>query len=416
MIRSDLEGWGMTIAPEVVRTPERGAPRRLPRQFSFWFVGALLGVYLMASTAPSPMYSIYQQHWGFSTTVLTAVFAVYSLGILAALLLVGSLSDHVGRKPVLLVSLAVELTSLVVLAVAPGVGWLYVGRILQGLATGAATSTISGALLDFQPAGTNRGSLINGVSASWGMASGSLMAGVLVQYAPGPTVLSYVVLIIALVAAIPVVVTMPEPVTRGSRSLRELLRPQRPTVPAGKGRAFALLATTMLATWTVGGTYMSLGPSIAKGMVAGSPYLIGGLVLAALAGVGGLTQLLLSRWTGERAVRVGTSLLVVALAGVATSVAIGSPTLFFVASLVLGVGWGLTFMGGFRLLTALATPEHRAGTSAMIYVVAYTSASVPAVILGFVTTVVGLPTATIVFAAAASLFAVIAGLATFVRR
>lgn len=183
---------------ELAPTPGRSTaapPRRLPRSLSFWLVGGILCVFLMASTAPSPMYSIYQQRWGFTTTVLTEVFAVYAVAILVSLIMFGSLSDHVGRRPVLLVSLLVEIVSVIVLATAPAVGWLYLGRILQGLATGAATSAVSGALLDFQPPGTNRGPLINGVSASLGMALGSLMAGALVQYAPGPTTLSYVVIL-----------------------------------------------------------------------------------------------------------------------------------------------------------------------------------------------------------------------------
>ncbi|CAM06356.1 putative MFS family arabinose efflux permease [Saccharopolyspora erythraea NRRL 2338] len=404
---------------ELAPTPGRSTaapPRRLPRSLSFWLVGGILCVFLMASTAPSPMYSIYQQRWGFTTTVLTEVFAVYAVAILVSLIMFGSLSDHVGRRPVLLVSLLVEIVSVIVLATAPAVGWLYLGRILQGLATGAATSAVSGALLDFQPPGTNRGPLINGVSASLGMALGSLMAGALVQYAPGPTTLSYVVILIGLAAAVPAVLAMPERVTGSGRTWRELLRPQRPTVPAGRGRDFALLATTMLAAWTVGGMYMSLGPSVAKGMVSGAPYLVGGLAVATLAGVGGLAQLVFSGWPGRRAVLVATPLLIASLAGVATSVVASSPVLFFAASIVLGVGWGMMFMGGFRLLTAMATPEHRAGTSAMIYVVAYLSAGVPSVTLGFLTTAFGLTAATVVFAAAAGTFAAVAGISTLARR
>ena len=58
-------------------------------------------VLLMASTsAPSPIYPLYLERWGFSVTILTAVFAVYVAGLIAALLTVGSLSDHLGRRPV----------------------------------------------------------------------------------------------------------------------------------------------------------------------------------------------------------------------------------------------------------------------------------------------------------------------------
>lgn len=404
------------------RDSPAGSPRTVSQRrglsaaASFWFVGAVLGLFLMASTAPSPMYSIYQENWGFSSTVLTGVFAVYMLGILAALLLFGSLSDHIGRRPVLLAALILEILAMVLLALAPGVGWLCFGRILQGLATGAVTSAVSGALLDFQPRGTNRGPTVNGFAAASGMALGSALAGVLVQFAPAPTMSTYLVLVVGFVLAVAGVLAMPEPVEVVPGALRRSLRPQRPTVPAGHRATFALLATTMLASWTVGGMFMSLGPSVAKGMVGQYQYLIGGLTVTVLAGLGSLAQITLSGWTGRRAVRVGAFLLVLGLAGVTASVLSGDAVVFFGGSVVLGIGWGLMFMGGFRLLTGLASPEHRAGTSAMIYVVAYVSAGGSSVVLGYLTTVFGLNTATVVFAAAAALFAVVAGLSTSVPR
>ncbi|MGP4016745.1 MFS transporter [Saccharopolyspora sp. 5N708] len=386
----------------------------LSRPASFWFVGTLYAVFLMASTAPSPMYAIYQQRWHFTTTVLTEVFAVYAVAILLALLLFGSLSDHIGRRPVLLAALAVEIVAVLVLAAAPDVGWLYVGRALQGLATGVATSAISAALLDFQRPGSNHGPLINSVAAGFGMAVGSLLAGALVEFAPGPTLTSYLLLILGFVIAIPIVLAMPETVARRS-ALREVLRPQRPTVPTGKGAAFALMATTLLAAWIVGGMFMSLGPSVAKGLVSGNPYLVGGLTVAVLAGFGGLAQLVLSGWAARRVVRIGAPLMIVGLAGVATSAIEDGAAVFFVSSAVLGIGWGLMFMGGFRMLIGLAAAEHRAGTSALIYVVAYLSAGVPSVALGFLSTTFGLVTATVVFAVTAAFFAAIAALSTLIR-
>lgn len=390
--------------------------RTLPRAAGFWFIGVLLSVYLGASTAPSPIYSIYQQRWHFSPTVLTAVFAIYAVAILIALLLFGSLSDHIGRRPVLLGSLVVEIVSMVVLGFAPSVGWLYAGRVLQGLATGAATSAISGALLDLQPPGKHLGPIVNSVSATTGVGFGALLAGTLVEFAPAPTVLVYLVLLAAFFVAVVLVFLLPEVRETAGTPLSQALRPQVPSVPAGHRVTFALLATSMLASWTVGGMFMSLGPSVAKGLVTGHPYFNGGLTIAVLGGTASIVQMVCSQWAGRRAVRVGTPLLVAGLAGLTWAIEAHSVIVLFGGTLVLGVGWGLTFMGGFRMMTALAPPAHRAGTSAMIYVVAYMSAAIPAVTLGFLATNLGLTVTTLIFTAAAALFAAVAGLSTFAHR
>ncbi|PRW62770.1 MFS transporter [Actinopolyspora mortivallis] len=390
--------------------------RTLSPTGSFALAATVLAVFLAASTAPSPMYALYQRQWHFSSTVLTVVFAVYMVGVLAALLLFGSLSDQLGRRPVLLGATALEAVSLLVLAFAPGVGWLCAGRVLQGLATGAVTSAVSATLLDFQPRGSGRGPLVNGSAAAAGMAVGSVLAGALVQFAPAPTRLSYLVLVAALVVLFLGILAMPEPVTGRRAGVRRILRPQRPTVPRGQGRAFALLATTMLAAWTVGGMFMSLGPSVAAGLAEGAPRLAGGLTVTVLAGVGSVAQVLAAGWHGTRAVRLAVVPLVVGLAAVAGAVVLDSAVLLFAGSLVLGAGWGLMFTGGFRMLSALATPDQRAGTSAMIYVVAYLSAGGSSILLGYLTTLFGLDTATIVFAVAAATFAVLAGVGSGRRR
>src|SRR5947199_3647334 len=88
-------------------------------------------LFAFASSAPSPLYVVYQAKWGFSTITLTSVFAVYALALLGALLVAGSLSDHLGRRPVLLGALIVEIVAMLAFAGAQGVAWLFAARILQ---------------------------------------------------------------------------------------------------------------------------------------------------------------------------------------------------------------------------------------------------------------------------------------------
>jgi len=160
---------------------------RLPAAVSFWGLAATLTFLLFASSTPSPMYGVYQHEWHFSAIVLTTVYAANALALLVALLFVGSLSDHVGRRPVLFAALAIELAAMGTFAEARGVAWLAAGRILQGLATGTASGAVSAMMIDLQPPGSRLGALMTNVSSAGGIALGALGSGLLVSYAPLPT-------------------------------------------------------------------------------------------------------------------------------------------------------------------------------------------------------------------------------------
>ncbi|MFD0331253.1 MFS transporter [Streptacidiphilus monticola] len=131
--------------------PALPALPRISRGPAFWLVATVLLLLMFAASAPSPLYVVYQARWGFSAAVLTTVFAVYALFLLLALLVVGSLSDHLGRRPVLIASALLEAVAMLLFVGASGVGWLLVARAVQGVATGAATGALAAALIDLQP-------------------------------------------------------------------------------------------------------------------------------------------------------------------------------------------------------------------------------------------------------------------------
>src|SRR5581483_9300143 len=162
---------------------------------------------LAASSAPTPLYSVFQSEWGFSPITTTVVFGVYALAVLAALLVVGKLSDHIGRRPVLLAALGAQLVALTVFVTASDVTALLTARIVQGLSTGAAVGALGAGLLDINK---QKGTVANGVAPIVGTASGALGSGVLVQYLPAPTHLVFFALLAGFVLEIVGVVLMPE--------------------------------------------------------------------------------------------------------------------------------------------------------------------------------------------------------------
>src|SRR3954452_12587936 len=126
----------------------RTGRRTLSPRVAYAHVAAVIGLALFASGTPSPLYGVYRQLWGFSPVVLTLIYATYAFGVLAALLLAGPISDHAGRRPVLLIALAGLMGSTVLFMTAGGVAWLFAARAVQGVATGLALGAASAALLD----------------------------------------------------------------------------------------------------------------------------------------------------------------------------------------------------------------------------------------------------------------------------
>jgi MFS family permease len=291
---------------------------------------------------------------------------------------------------VLLAALGVLMVSSVLFIVADSTAWLFVARALQGLATGAALSAASAALLDLHPRrDAAKAGLANGVASAAGLGLGVLISSVLVQLGTEPRVLPYALLLVLFAAAFAGTWLMPEPVSQRS-AFR--LTPQRPSVPARIRRPFLLAGLAVLSAWSIGGLFFSLGPGLATHLFTTSNVIIAGAGGAALALAAALSQMIFHRaapWLGATAgsiaLAAGTVLIVI-------SAAVDSGPAYIVGVIVAGMGFGVAFLSGLRQLVVVIPAEHRAAVMSAFYVVAYTSLSVPAVIAGLVVTHLGLET------------------------
>jgi MFS family permease len=403
--------------PTFVGGPDAGAAvteapagsRAVPARWAFWLVGGLFGFLLFASSSPSPLYPVYQAAWGFSAGTLTVIFAMYAFALLVALLVAGSVSDHVGRRPALLAALATEALSMVLFATASGIGWLVAARLLQGLATGVATGTLSAALLDLQPADRpGWASLANTVAPSAGLSLGAIGTGAAVQYGPAPRQLVFWLLTGVFLVALVGVAMMPETVPYRPGWTRTL-RP-RISVPTPARSAFWVLAPSIVGAWALSGLYSSLGPSLMITLVHTHDRLVTALPLAALTGGGMVSAVLTRDWSTRRSLLVGTSVLVAGVAVTLPGIAVGNVGLLLGGSAVAGIGFGPGFTGVVRLLSTLVGPVERAGLLAAVYATAYLAFGLPAVVAGFATNAVGLRHTAEVYAVVVLVLAGAAGL------
>jgi MFS family permease len=379
----------------------------LPPAAAFWLVAGAWFLLLFAAAAPSPLYGVYQAQWRFSAITLTAVFGVYALGLLASLLVFGSVSDYLGRRRVIAVALAAGAGACGLFLAAHGVGLLFAARALTGAAVGTAASAAGAALIDLQPEGSGRGPVVTGAANLLGLGIGGLGSSVLVQYGPAPTHLIWWLLLGAFAVAAVAVMAIPETAAERPGVLASL-RP-RMAVPRQARRTFAVALPYMIAAPALSGFYLSLGPSLATQVLGSRDLLWGGLVIFLVTGIAAVATVALRGISGPAAMLAGCLAL---LAGAVMSLAAiqaASAAAFLAGTAVAGAGLGIGFiLGAYRILTRLAEPGQRASLIAAIWIVFFLAFSVPVVIAGVATTHFGLHRTAVVYSAALAVLAAVA--------
>jgi predicted MFS family arabinose efflux permease len=352
---------------------------------SLWFLAITLLSFLAASTAPTPLYHLYQEQLQFSSAVLTLIFGVYALTLLAALLTVGSLSDYLGRKPVIFTAIVLNILAMLLFIYADSVAWLIAARVLQGFATGMATAVLSAALLDTD---RQHGPLINSVAPLLGMALGGMGCGLLAEFAPAPLHLTFWLLLALFAVQAVYVWRLPESVSPQAGALASL----RPTlhVPVQARATLWRVLPLNTATWALGGFFASLAPSLVRTATGSTSNLIGGATVAALTLTGALMIFTLRNRPATRALQLGASLLPTGVILILLGVHSASLALFFLGTLVAGCGFGAGFLGAVRSLVPLALPHERAGLMSAFYVLSYLAFCLPSLLAGNLSRTFGL--------------------------
>ena len=365
---------------------------------AFWTLTVILGALLLASSVPSPLYVVFQDQFGFSSVTLTSVFAVYAIALLVALLVVGSLSDHIGRRPTAIAGLLIQIAAMLCFALADGVGWLFAARTLQGIATGTAMGALSAMLIDLAPRDRPwLGPLMGVVGPLSGLALGALIAGVLADYGPDPTHFVFWALLTLFALGLIAIVAAPETV-RGDGRWRQSLRPHV-TVPPPMRAAFFAALPSLGATWALGGLILSLGASLTDEVLGASSHVSGALPIFILAGTSAVFSWLLRDVSPRRTARGGLVALIAGIAIALAALLAESPGLFLAGAFVAGIGFGPSFAGTFRALTLRAPEDQRAGVVSAVLVVSYLTFSIPAILAGIAVTQIGLRDTTEIYGA-----------------
>ncbi|HET8949045.1 MAG TPA: MFS transporter [Solirubrobacteraceae bacterium] len=373
-----------TLAPTSTLSPRRPRTLALPRlskRASFWAVAFAFLALTAFATAPSALYGLYARQDHLSGIALTVVYAVYAVGVVASLLLAGHLSDSHGRRTVLIPALLVAAAASVVFLTWTSLPGLLVARLLTGVALGAGVATATAYIADLDAGSdgvpSRRSGIVATIANIGGLAIGPLMAGILAQYVPGGLTLTFVVLLVALLAAVAIVTGSPE--SREPVRPRPAYRPQRLRAPAHARGQFVAAATGAFLTFAVGGLLAGLAGTILAGPLHHPSALLAGLVIFLNFGAGVLVQTTTTHWPAHRLVAAGLAPLLIGLVILVASAwtSPASLALFLIGGAVAGLGGGAIIRGSLTVVISTASAEDRASALAAYFTAGYIGVSLP---------------------------------------
>jgi MFS family permease len=356
------------------------------------FIPAVIALAAAFATVGStiPLFNIYRAEDGFSNGDISLTVVAYSAATLITLLVFGRLSHHVGRRPVAIASLLLLVAGSLVLLDVHQIAILITGRVLMGLGAGLASSSLTSYIVDAAPA---RPAWLAAVASSQtvmlGLALGAVASGALIQFAPWPRDLIFVVLIALLLISVALIAASPETVARNSGTWKSL-RPQV-FVPNPVRSLLVVAAAVLVATWAIGAFYQAFVPALVEGQLHTKNSLILGSAFAAYMAPSAIGAPLSGRFTPATGQRVGMIGFLLGLIGIITAVSIDGLALFIVATVVAGASQGIAISAATRGLLHGSTLAHRAPIFSVIYLLSYSGATIPALVAGQLTSALTLP-------------------------
>ncbi|RPE37286.1 putative MFS family arabinose efflux permease [Streptomyces sp. Ag109_O5-1] len=385
---------------------------RQGRTFGLAFPSALLSLAAAFAAVGStiPLFNVYRAQDGFTNAGISMTVVAYSAATISTLLVLGRLSNHVGRRPAALASLGLLVLGCLVLLNVHHIGVLIAGRILMGLGAGLASSSLTAYVVDTAPA---RPAWLASVASSQtvmlGLALGAVASGALVQFGPWPRDLVYLVSVGLLLLSMVLIAVSPDTVATVPGAWRSL----KPTVrvPVRVRHLLAVTAAVLLSTWATGAFYQAFVPALVEDQLRTHSPLVLGLVFAAYMAPSALGAPLSGRFAPAGAQRIGMAAFVVGWTGIITAIATGALPLFIAATVVAGAGQGVAISGTTRGLLYASSLTDRAPIFAVVYLLSYSGATVPSLISGQLSHTFSLPKIALgygAFALVATLFTVIA--------
>ena len=383
------------------RVPETGSRQR--HHAAFWIVAYTFAVTMAFSAVPTPLYVLYQARDGFSTFMITVIFAAYAVGVVASLFLAGHLSDWAGRRRMALLAVLVNMVSGVLFLLWPATPGLIVARLVSGVSIGMLTATATAYLSELHAAarpgaGRSRSEIVATAANLGGLGLGPLLAGLLAQYAGHALVLPFLVAEALMLAGAVALAAAPE--TAAVPERHPAYRPQRVSVPAAERPVFLAATAAAGVVFALFGVFTSVAPSLLAGLLHDHSHAVAGVVAFAVFGAAAVAQIVFNRASRRFQAGVGMAALLAGLAMVTAAVWLPSFWLLLAGGIVAGAGSGAAFHGMVATVISITPADKRGEGLAGLFLGAYIGLAIPVVGLGVATLWVSTQVAVLGFAVA----------------
>ncbi|MDT3249495.1 MFS transporter [Serratia sp. root2] len=354
------------------------------------FLALALMSALLNSSAPTPLYPLYQHELGLSSVSLTIIYGAYAAGVLISLFGVGNMAGKVkDLRSMIVPALLVVLAGALLFSMADSFLMMFMARLLAGIGTGALTGAANIALVRFGPKdGGKNAALIATLSFTLGLALGPIFSGVALQTGFHTTSLPFIIIMaVAAVAALGVMLKWPsEVVVLPVSGAPVAAAPEKSSLGDGlraTGGKFFLCAGALFICWAVAASILAIGPSVSEKLLGMHSRGVYGYVIAVYLVIAGISQILSRRINARHSLMFGCLAQALSVVVFAEAIQIHSLGLAAAGMVIAGYAYGAIFVGSATLVNLISPKASHARLISLFYVIAYIANWVP-ILLGVV--------------------------------
>lgn len=348
------------------------------------FIGAILTMISIyaASSCPIPLYALYQNLFDITKSNLSISAVFYFLGTVIALLMFGRLSDYLGRRLTIILTILLSIFGCFSFYIINNVLIFFLGRFIQGISCGMASSCVAAYLVDTSPENSSLGSILTNSATMIGLAIGVFVSGFFVELNESMASHIFIILIFVLIVCAILIYLGRESVEKKSGAIKSL-KPQI-LVPNNVKRFLIPSSCIFIGTLAIGGFYQAFSSSMAVEQFGISNKILAATIFACLMAPQIIGSSLIDKFNVKKAQNIGMLGTVLSMVIITISLKFSFVFIFLIFSIIAAICIGLCFTASLNNLVSRVLTQERAGLLSSVYLISYGGTAIVNLFVGFI--------------------------------